>query len=97
MGRPGSLAFFPVLVSSAASAFDHTELLPHISCDLIRGLTVFVNARCFAKTPLRSYFCLIAIFKVFLSHFDGGSIVYPRGWGVPLIDLPVSLIACGVL
>lgn len=40
------------------------------------------------KLPI--YFRLIANFKVFLLHLDGGSIVYRRGRGVLLIDALAS-------
>lgn len=48
----------------------------------------------FFETLSRFHLFFIAYFKVFLSLIDGGSIVYVRGRGVSLSDLPVSPIAC---
>lgn len=91
--------FLPLVVlSSAASAFDRTDPQIHVLCDFTRLLTSIVNDCCISlKTPSRFHLFLIAYFKVFLSHIDGGSIVYVRGRGVLLSDLPVSPIACAQL
>lgn len=82
-------------VSSAASAFDHTDLRIHTFCVLSLAFSWAMCCEDTAWFPLM--FKLRCKVFFFLSFFDGGSIVYLRGRGVALIDLPSHPIACAQL
>lgn len=77
-------AFFPVSSS-------HTHSVISLACEQFLFISgVFVKDTASFTSVFNRNFQIY----IFLSHFDGGSIVYVRRRGVCLIDVPFSQIAC---